>query len=439
MRNKSDFKKATLRISLIVVLLFLVPWFIEHLSFDKVTTFFREGTAFERFGLLLFVILILPLLCERIGVPGMIGLVAAGVILGPHFMRIVDPKSPGSEMLYSLGKIFLMFVAGLEIDLKNFSKKKDRSIVFGILTFGIPLFAGTAIGRVFGYSWNTSVLIGSLFASHTLIGLPIIQKLKLVTKEFFSVTIGATMFTDIVALFVLALCITVHMGSFSWTLLGVEILESVVYCFIVLVGFSWLSESVLKHRLKTQESQFIFVFAILVIASIGAQIINLEGIVGAFLAGIAVNRALRGSPVREKLHFLAAALFVPAFFIMIGLRIDLYEMESDMLAHLGLISAIVVVFFLAKYAAAYIVGKIYKYSKDETLEIWSLTIPQVAATLTAAFVAYEKKNAAGVRLIDQSILYAVFVLLIITVITGPVLTERFGKRIVSKEKDADNQ
>ena len=413
-------------------MVFLLPDLLEHFTFGKVATFFREGTPFERFALLLFVILIFPPLCERISIPGIIGLIGAGVIFGPHVMKIGDPNAPGAQLLYSLGKVFLLFIVGLEIDMDDFQKKKDRSMLFGVLSLGFPLLAGIVIGKFFGYSWNASILIGSLFASHTLIGLPIIQKLKLTAKEFWTITVGATILTDITALLILGLCIMVHTGGFSFALFGAQILELVIYCFVVLVGLSWLAETIFKNKMKSEESQFLFVFVILVVASVGAQLIHLEDIVGAFLAGIAVNRAVKSRPVKEKLRFFASTIFIPAFFILIGAKINFHAMESDMMSNLALVSVLVVGFFLAKYAASYFIGKIYKYPRTEVLAMWSLTMPQVAATLTAAFVAYEKKNAAGVRLIDETVLYSIFILMIITVIVGPILTERFGRRIASE-------
>lgn len=433
---KSDLKRIALRISLILILVFLIPNILEHFSFGKITNFFREGSPFERFSLILFIILVFPPLCEKVGIPGLIGLVGMGVIIGPHVMKIVEPTAEGGQLFYSLGKVFLLFLVGLEIDLDDFEKKKKRSMLFGVFSVGFPLLTGIAIGKLFGYNWNASVLIGSLFASHTLIGLPIIQKLKLTGKEFWTVTVGSTILTDITALLILGGCIMIHMGGFSVALFGAQIIELVVYCFVVLVGLSWLGETLLRDKLKSQESQFLFVFFILTVASIGAQLIHLEDIVGAFLAGIAVNRAIKSSPVKDKLRFFASTLFVPAFFIIIGAKIDFNAMGKDMSSHILLVSAIVTGFFIAKYAAAFCISKIYKYSRTETLAIWSLSMPQVAATLAAAFVAFEKKNSAGVGLIDDSVLYSIFVLMLITVIVGPILTERFGKRIVTEDNAA---
>ena len=347
-------------------------------------------------------------------------------------MKIGDPRTESSQLLYSLGKVFLLFMAGMEINIHDFKNKKERSILFGVLALGFPLLAGVAAGKSFGYSWNASFLIGSLFASHTLLGLPIIQKLKLTAKEFWTITVGSTMLTDIISLLILGLCIMVHTGGFSAGLFTSEILKIIIYCFIVLVGLTWLGETLLKKRLKSDENQFLFVFFILLVSSIGAQMINLEDIVGAFFAGIVVNNTLTNTRVKEKIRFFVSAFFVPVFFIIIGTKINFHAMERDMLTHIGLISTLVVGFFLAKYAAAFTIGKIYKYPRSQVLTMWSLSMPQVAVTLTAAFVAYETRNPSGARLIDQSVLNSIFILMIITVIVGPILTERFGKRIVSE-------
>jgi len=177
MAETNDLKKIILRKGLIILLLFLLADVLEHLTSSGVISFFREGTPFERFALLVFIILVFPPLCEKIGIPAIVGLVGAGIILGPHVMNIGAPATSASQTLYSLGKLFLLFLVGLEMDVDEFQQKKDSSILFGAFSLGFSLLCGTLIGRVFGYSWNASILIGSLFASYTLISFHIIHKI----------------------------------------------------------------------------------------------------------------------------------------------------------------------------------------------------------------------------------------------------------------------
>ena len=159
------------------------------------------------FTILLLVILIVPPIFERLRLPGLVGLLAAGIVLGPDGLGILNAESETMKLLSNIGKIYLMFVAGLEIDLEDFRKTKERSLGFGIATFLIPLIFGALVGRFFNFGWNSSILIGSLLASHTLLGFPIVNRLGVTSNQAVTVTIGATIFTDIAALLVLAMCI----------------------------------------------------------------------------------------------------------------------------------------------------------------------------------------------------------------------------------------
>ncbi len=167
------------------------------------------------FTILLTVIFTIPPIFERLRLPGLVGLLVAGVVLGQNGLKLLNPESETINLLSDIGKIYLMFVAGLEIDLEQFRKTRNRSIGFGILTFLVPLIAGIAVGRLFNFSWNASFLIGSLLASHTLLAYPIVSRLGVVTNEAVTVTIGATIFTDTGALLVLAICVGIHGGQFS--------------------------------------------------------------------------------------------------------------------------------------------------------------------------------------------------------------------------------
>ncbi|PMB13062.1 sodium:proton antiporter, partial [Fischerella thermalis CCMEE 5328] len=185
------------------------------------------------FTILLLVIFTVPPIFEKIRLPGLVGLLIAGVVLGENGLNLLNSESETIKLLSEIGKVYLMFVAGLEIDLGQFRKTKNRSIGFGSLTFLVPLIAGVIVGRLFNFSWNTSVLIGSLLASHTLLAYPIVSRLGVVTNEAVTVTIGATIFTDTGALLVLAVCVGIHGGEFTalsliTLLIGLAIYSAVV-------------------------------------------------------------------------------------------------------------------------------------------------------------------------------------------------------------------
>ncbi|MEB3218538.1 MAG: cation:proton antiporter [Nostocales cyanobacterium 94392] len=375
------------------------------------------------FTILLLVILIVPPIFERLRLPGLVGLLAAGIFLGSDGLGVLNAESETMKLLSDIGKIYLMFVAGLEIDLEDFRRTKNRSLGFGIATFLIPLIFGMAIGRFFNFGWNASILIGSLLASHTLLGFPIITRLGVTSNQAVTVTIGATIFTDIAALLVLAICVSVSAGEFSIASVAMQLVILAVYSIIVLVGFDWAGKEYFRRTGDEQSNQFLFVLLAVFLASVGAQIVNVDRIVGAFLAGLAVNDVVGHSPVEEKVEFVGSTLFIPFFFINMGLLIDLSgfisSLSSELLLTLGIVGALI----SSKFLAAFTAKLLYGYNWNETLTMWSLSLPQVAATLAAALVG---KNAG---IITDSVFNTVIVLMLVTAILGPILTEKFGRNL----------
>ena len=263
------------------------------------------------FMILLVVILVVPLILERFRIPGLVGLLAAGVVLGPQGLNILQRGTPPMQLLPEIGLIYLMFVAGLEIDMQQFRRMRNRSLTFGSFTFLVPLIVGTLVGRWFGFGWNASILIGSLFASHTLLAYPIVSRLGVVNNEAVTVTIGATIFTDVGALLVLAICVAIHAGEFTPLRLATLLGSLIVYSIVVLVGFDWVGKEFFRRSGDEQGNQFLFVLLAVFVAAVGAQLIGVEKIVGAFLAGLAVNDAVGEGPVKEKVVFVGNVLFIP--------------------------------------------------------------------------------------------------------------------------------
>ncbi|MEO0374259.1 MAG: cation:proton antiporter, partial [Cyanobacteria bacterium P01_A01_bin.17] len=368
--------------------------------------------------------LTVPPLVERLRLPGLVGLLLAGIVLGPHGLRLLDADTETVKLLSDIGKVYLMFVAGLEIDMRAFHKTRDRSLTFGFLTFAIPLMTGTGLGFALGMGWNTSLLLGSLLASHTLLAYPLLQRLGVVRNEAVVVSVGATIFTDIGALLVLAICISVHQGEFTWFRLGAQLAALGLYATAVLVGFNRLGKAYFRRTGKDEGSQFLFTLLVLFLASVGAQVIHTENIVGAFLAGLAVSDVLGKSAVKEKVEFVGSVLFIPFFFIAMGLLIDIPVFVGVLLTNIGIVVAIVASLVGSKFLAAWCVQRLYRYPWPETLTMWSLSLPQVAATLAAALVGYQ----AG--LLSEVIFNSVIVLMLVTSTLGPLLTRRYASQLV---------
>jgi Kef-type K+ transport system membrane component KefB len=391
-----------------------------------------------RFALIMAIFLLIPPLCRRVRLPPVVGLLLAGVALGPSGLHTLPNAAPVAEFFGEIGKLLLMFFAGLEIDLSQFRRTGGRSLVFGVLTFSIPQVVGTGIGLLAGYGWLAAVLIGSLMASHTLLGFPIVQRMKLVTDEAVAVTIGGTVFTDLASLLVLAVCLPIHSSGFSISEFGLQIGELLVYVPLVLVGFSVVGRWLIERMGDSRERQVILVLLIIALAGFGAELINLEPIIGAFLAGLAVNRASTQREGKEELEFLGNTLFIPMFFVSIGFLIDVRVFLHTLVDRTGLVVGIVGGLIGSKFLAAHLTQRLFGYSRSQGHLIWSLSLPQVAATLATAIVAFQTRNAAGVRLIDEPVINTVLVLVVVTSILGPVLTEYFGRRCLA-EQDAAAQ
>ena len=304
-------------------------------------------------------------------------------------------------------------------------------MVFGFLTFSIPLVVGAGVGLLAGYGWLAAVLIGSLLASHTLLGFPILQRMKLVTDEAVAVTIGGTVFSCLASLLVLAVCLPIHTSGFSASVLALQIGEMVTYILLVFVGLSALGRWLIERMGDSKARQVTLILLIIALAGFGAEAIHLEPIIGAFLAGLATNRALRESEAKEQLDFLGNTLFIPMFFVSIGFLIDVRVFLQTLIAQTGLVVGIVGGLIASKFLAASLTQRLFGYSRSQGHLIWSLSLPQVAATLAAAIVAFQTKNAAGVRLIDEPAINTVLVLVVVTSILGPMLTKNIGMNNVS--------
>lgn len=395
--------------------------------------YFRQASALELFTLVMFLVFLLPPFFARLRLPSVVALLVGGVMLGPHVFGIIDPEDHALHLFGVVGRVFLMFIVGLEIDMRVFNSTRQRSMGFGLATFLFPLGLGILAARMFDFGWNAAVLIGSLLASHTLLGFPIVSRLGLAKRESLAVAVGATIFTDISSLLVLAVCISIHKGGFSAFSLLFQLFQLAVYGILILQGLPLIGRLYFRRFREDENALFTFTFLTVMLAAAGAHFIHLEDIVGAFLAGVAVNRVLSATPVREKIIMIGEGLFIPIFFMAIGIKLDLPVFAATLANSLPFVAGIVAALLLGKLLAVLSVRGLFGYQWAEALTMWSLTLPQVAATLAAAIAAYDAVDEFGDRLISESVLNAVIVLMVLTSILGPVLTERFGHQLVTEE------
>ncbi len=381
------------------------------------------------FTLGLAVILVVPRLFERISLPGLLGLILAGALLGPPGAGLVKANDNILGFFAEIGKLMLMFLIGLEINLDQFNKARLKAITFGALTFAAPMALAALLARHHGYSWHSSILIGSLLASHTLLAFPLLEKAGLAGGQPAAITVGATIFTDIAALLTLAICVSIHTTGFSERQIAIQVAELAVYVVVVVLGLSAVARRLVARFRHSDDAILIAVLLVMAVASIGAVLIRMEDIIGAFLAGLAVNSFTRSSRARNNLRTIGEAMFIPAFFFSIGTQLSIGPLAAQTAGNPSLVVGLLVALLVGKFVAAAVAASLFGHTGSERNLMWSLTLPQVAATLAAAFVAFEVKNSNGARLIDEPVLAAVILLMLATTILGPMLTLRFVRRL----------
>jgi Kef-type K+ transport system membrane component KefB len=388
------------------------------------------------FALGMAMVLLMPKLMERLRLPGVLGFILAGVLLGPNMLAAIKPDGAAIILLSEVGKLLFMFFVGFEIDLDEFKKSRNRSLAFGSLTFLLPFICGTALGRMTGNGWNSSILIGSLLASHTLLAFPILQRLGLTAHPAVTMVMGGTIFTDILSMLVLAMTVSIHLHGFSWTFIATELAQLAIYVPLVIFGVGSIARKAIIRYGQKPESRVIIMLVIIALCAEAAHFIQLEGIVGAFLAGIAIKRALRGKFAVEQLEVTAHAIFIPAFFLTTGFLVNFHLLGNTVTTQPGLVVGIIFGLVIGKVLAAWGSKVLFGFTRSETNLIWTISLPQMAATLASAVVAYKTINASGERLLDETYVNAVLVLVVVTCVAGPILAERYAKQ-VDREAKAD--
>ena len=389
------------------------------------------------FSIILFIILFAPILLSRLKIPAVIGLIVAGIIVGPNGFNILMRNS-SVELFGTVGLLYIMFLAGLEIDLNEFRKNKYKSITFGILTFSIPMLMGTVVFYYFlNYSIVSSLLIASMFASHTLVTYPMVSKLGISKNPAVNITVGGTMITDTAALLVLAVIAgsaTGQLDNAFWIRLTISVL---VFAAIVIFLFPIVSRWFFKRN-SDSIAQYIFVLALVFMSSFLAMVAGIEAIIGAFLAGLALNRLIpRTSPLMNRIEFVGNALFIPFFLIGVGMLID-YRVLFGSYNALLIALIMTIIATAAKYLAAVSTQKIFRLSNDQGLMIFGLSNSQAAATLAAVLISYniilgETADGEKIRLLSEDILNGTIIMILVTCTIASFATQKAGIGIAKTE------
>lgn len=371
------------------------------------------------FAILLVVILVVPIIFERLRLPGLVGLVLSGVVLGRYGWNLFPTQTPTMSLLTDIGLIYLMFVAGLEFDLEQFRRQKIQAFSFGSLTFSIPLVLGVLLGRSFGYGWNVSVFIGSIVASHTLLAYPLINSLGVTNNTAVRTTIGATVITNLGALLVFTLSLAANTNYLSFWQIIPFFNSLILYTIFVLISCNWMGKEFFRRSGDEEGNQLLFVLLSVFLVAFGGQLIGIEKIVAAFLAGLVVNEVVGEGPVKEKIVFVGSILFIPIFFVHLGFLIDIPAFIGSVNT-LQFTLLLIVGLFTSKFLAALGAKLLYHYNWQETLTMWSLSLPQVGVALAIAVVGYEN------GLLSPTLLNSIIVLMLLTSTIGSLMTSRFA-------------
>ncbi|MBD0335781.1 MAG: cation:proton antiporter [Cyanobacteria bacterium Co-bin13] len=374
------------------------------------------------FLIIVAIMLVAPLAFERLKMPGLIGLILAGVLVGPHGLNILA-RDATIVLLGTVGLLFLMFLGGLETSLGDLRGSAGKTATFGLATFLLPMILGTGAMLAIGYSPLAAILVASCFASHTLVSLPILSRLGLMRSQSVTVTLGATLITNILALLVLAVVVRATSGELTLGFWLFLIPALIIYTAATLLGVPYLGRWFFRKFGHDENAEFVFVLATLFVVSVAADLIQIEPIVGAFLAGIALTPLIpQLSPLMNRLQFIGNTLFVPFFLISVGMLVDplvLIRQPQSIMVALVMIAAEL----LSKFLAAYGVGKLFKFSFPNIMVMFGMSAAQAASTLAAITVAFD------IELVDELTVNGTIAMILVSCILSPWITSRWGQQM----------
>jgi Kef-type K+ transport system membrane component KefB len=397
-----------------------VSFHIPELPFDEPGLLFAVLTA---------AILLAPLLARRLRLPEVVAVVVVGFAIGPTGLGLVE-RAGVVEVLGNVGLLYLMFVAGLELDLDDFVEHRRDSVGFGAATFLVPMILGTLTALALGYELLASLLLASCWASHTLVTYPVFQRVGTMGNRAVATSVGATIITDTAALLVLAVVARAHQGALTPVFWATLLPSMALLTAGAVYGLPRLARSFFSGRGQDRSLRFLFVMVALFVVASLAEVIGIEAIVGAFLAGLALNRSVpNGGALMERIDFLGATLFIPLFLLATGMLIDVEVLLEPRTLLVG--ASFTVVALVAKFLAAFGTGRFLRYDGAEIGAMFSLSAAQAAATLAAIIVGL------NVGLLDEDTVNAVMMVIVVTCIVAPAAASRYATRLPRPDPDRD--
>lgn len=387
------------------------------------------------FFVVLCIILFAPIIMGKLRIPHIVGMVLAGVAVGPHGLNILA-KDSSFDLFGHVGLYYIMFLAGLEMNMSNFRKNRVRTFTHGIMAFVIPMAMGFVINRsILHYSVMTSILLASMYASHTIITYPIVMRYGLTRQRSVTIAVGATAITDTLTLLVLAIVGGMFKGEITggfWLMLFLKI--AAVFLIIMYV-FPRIAKHFF-HRHEDNVAQFIFMLAMTFLGAWLMELIGMEGLLGAFLTGLALNRFVPNvSPLMLHLEFVGNAIFIPYFLIGVGMLVNVKLLFGG-LAAFHVAGVMILVALTSKWIASLLTQKLFGMRGVERELIYGLSNAQAGATLAAVMVGYNLITPDGQRLLNDDVLNGTVILILVTCIFSSFMTERASKRIALESQAA---
>ena len=387
------------------------------------------------FFIVLCIILFAPIVMGKLRIPHIVGMVLAGVVVGPHGLNILA-KDSSFELFGHVGLYYIMFLAGLEMNMANFMKNRVRTFTHGIMAFVIPMVMGFFINRaILEYSVMTSILLASMYASHTIITYPIIMRYGLTRQRSVTIAVGATAITDTLTLLVLAIVGGMFKGELTGVFWLLLLLKIAAVFFVIMYFFPRIARYFF-HRYEDNVAQFIFVLAMTFLGAGLMELIGMEGLLGAFLTGLVLNRYVPNvSPLMNNLEFVGNAIFIPYFLIGVGMLVNVRLLFGG-LATLQVAGVMILVALTSKWIASLFTQKLFGMRAIERELIYGLSNAQAGATLAAVMVGYNLIMPDGQRLLNDDVLNGTVILILVTCVFSSFMTERASKQIALESQTA---
>jgi len=389
------------------------------------------------FLIVLTIILFAPVILNRLKIPHIIGMIVAGVVVGPYGLHILDRDS-SFEIFGQVGLLYLMFLAGLEIDMYRLRQNLRRGVIFGLLTFFIPMAMGVlASVYILHVGWLTSFLLASMYASHTLIAYPVAARFGITKSPTVLISVVGTIIAVIGALLVLAGAVNIHdTGAFHPSGMLLLLGKLLVYCIGVLYLYPRITRYFFK-RYSEKVTQYVYVLMMVFLSAWIAGAIGLEPVLGAFFAGLVLNRYIPSdSPLMNSTEFVGNALFIPYFLIGVGMMINIGVIIKG---NTLFVAAVMLTIALAsKWIAAWAAQKIYGMQAPDRLMMFGLTTAHTAVALAVVTIGYNMLMPDGTRMMDETILNGTVLVILVTCAIAPICTSRAAAKIKLRSMQADS-